>query len=134
MKTQKDKESLLEQFKKTPIVQIACQQSGVSRASFYRWKKEDSEFAKRADEAIAEGLLLINDLAESQLISAIRDKNMAAIALWLRQHHPRYAHRVEVTAEIKNSDHQLTPEQKALAENALRLANLPALDAQETYE
>lgn len=124
MKTQKEKESLIEQLKRAPIIQIACEKAGVGRATLYRWKNEDPVFAKAVETAINEGKYLINDVAESQLISLLRDKNMTAIMYWLRHHHPEYANRVEVTANLKQIDEKLTPEQEAVVQEALRLASL----------
>ena len=121
------KELLLEQLRKIPIVQIACERSGVSRATFYRWKSEDAEFKKSAEQAILDGEALITDMTESQLVSLIKDRNFHAIQLWLRHHHPKYNNRIEVTANIKNTN-ELTPEQKALIEKALSLAALPEPD------
>jgi hypothetical protein len=120
----KEKQSLTEQLKKTPIVQIACEKTGISRATFYRWHNEDPGFAQKADEALSEGSLLVNDMAESQLMSAIRDKNLTAIIFWLKHHHPGYTTRVEVLAKIKHDDEQLTPEQEALITRALKLAEM----------
>ncbi|HVU06639.1 MAG TPA: hypothetical protein VHE10_02530 [Candidatus Paceibacterota bacterium] len=120
-KTDKNKEILLEQFRKTPVIQIACEKTGVSRMTYYRWLKEDKEFEKLALEALAEGKLMVNDLAESQLISAIKDKNMTAIMQWLRHHHPEYKNKLEVTAVTRQEE--LTPEQEALVREALRLAS-----------
>lgn len=120
----KDKELLLEQLRKIPIVQVACQKVGVGRATYYRWRKEDKEFAKMADDALAEGNLLVNDMAESQLLSAIRDKNLVAIIFWLKHHHPAYATKMEVTAKFKSLEEKLTPEQEALLTKALKLAAL----------
>jgi ACT domain-containing protein len=119
-----NKELLIEQLKKTPIVQVACEKVGVGRATYYRWRKEDEEFAKLADEAISEGNFLVNDMAESQLMSAIRDKNLTAIIFWLKHHHASYATRVEVTARLKQDDEQLTPDQEALVMRALKLASV----------
>lgn len=119
-----NKELLIEQLKKTPIVQVACEKVGIGRATYYRWHKEDEEFTKLADEAIAEGSLLVNDMAESQLMAAIRDQNLTAIIFWLKHHHPLYATRVEVTAKLKHDNEQLTPEQEALVTKALKLAAL----------
>lgn len=119
-----NKELLIEQLKKTPIVQISCEKVGVGRATYYRWRKEDEEFAKLADEAISEGNFLVNDMAESQLMSAIRDKNLTAIIFWLKHHHASYATKVEVTARLKQEDEQLTPEQEALVMRALKLASV----------
>ena len=120
----KEKELLLEQLKKTPIVQIACEKLGVGRATYYRWRKEDSKFTEDADIAIEDGNKLINDMAESQLMSAIRDKNMTAIIYWLNHHHPAYATKMEITAKLKHDNEQLTPEQETLVIKALKLASV----------
>jgi hypothetical protein len=120
----RNKEQILEFLKKTPIVQIACEKSGVSRASYYRWRKEDQEFAQASDQALLDGSLLVNDMAESQLMSAIKDKNMTGIIFWLKHHHPAYATRVEITATNKNQEINLTDEQKDLLNKALEMAAL----------
>jgi len=120
----KNKEQLLEILKKTPIVQIACEKAGVGRATYYRWRKEDPEFANVSDQALLDGSLLINDMAESQMMSAIKDKNMTAIIFWLKHHHPAYATKIEITASNKNQDIVLTDEQKELLNKALEMAAL----------
>ncbi len=120
----KNREVLLEQLRKMPIIQIACDKAGVSRATYYRWRKEDEAFAAAGDQAIHDGSLLVNDMAESQLMAAIRDRNMTAIIFWLRHHHHSYANKLEVTAHLKHLDQSLTPEQQAIVEQALKLAAL----------
>lgn len=134
MKTDKNRELLLEQLKKTPIVQVACGKINISRATYYRWRKDDQEFAKTADEAITEGALLVNDIAESQLMSAIKDKNLTAIIFWLKHHHPSYATKVEVTARLKADNEVLTPEQESLVTKALKLAALIQDGREESNE
>ena len=124
MKKDKFKNSIIEQLKEMPIVQFACKKTGVSRASYYRWRKESPNFAKETDAAIAEGEALITDMSESQLISLIRDRNFQALQLWLRHHHPKYTNKVEITAQFKDPDEKLNPEQKAIIKKALRLASL----------
>ncbi len=120
------KKKLIEELKKTPIVQIACLKVNISRATYYRWRKDDKKFSRMTDKAILDGSLLINDLAESQLISAIKDKNITSLIFWLKNHHPTYATRIEVMAHLKSSsDESLTPEQQTLVKKALKLANLP---------
>ncbi len=66
MKTDKNEQLLLDCLRKTPIIQIACEKSGISRATYYRWRKENPKFGKMADEAIVEGESFINDMSESQ--------------------------------------------------------------------
>lgn len=120
----KEKAAVLEHLKKIPIVQIACEKSGVGRASYYRWRNEDADFKKAADEAMAEGVLFINDMSEAQVISLIRDKNWQAIRFWLLSHHPSYKTKVDFSGHITYSDdEELTPEQAALVREAMRLAS-----------
>lgn len=116
-----DKQTLLVQLKKTPIVQIACEKNGIGRSTYYRWKA-DEDFAKLADEAIAEGVSLINDMAESQLLAAIRDRNTSAIFYWLNHRHPSYSNKLEITGQIE--DKSLTPEQQKLIKTAMERASI----------
>jgi len=111
---------MLMQLKKTPIVQVACEKTGISRATYYRWRKEDPEFADKADIAIDEGLNLINDMAESQLISAIKDRNLTGIIFWLKNHHKNYSPKLEVTT--KNGDIPITDEQREIIKQSLDMA------------
>lgn len=122
-KTDETKALFLEQLKKTPIVQIACEKLGIGRATFYRWKVEDAEFTKQVEAAIFDGRLMVNDLAESQLIGAVRDRDMRAIMYWLKHHHTDYKSRLEIEATV-NTIHELSEEQKALIQQALKLAGI----------
>ncbi len=114
------KQSVLEQLKKTPIIQVTCEKLGISRATFYRWKKHDQEFSDAVDTALTEGAQLINDMAESQLITAIKNSNLTAIIFWLKNHHKNYSPKLEVTT--KNGDLPLTEEQKETIRKSLNLA------------
>lgn len=124
MKTNKSKELLIEQLRKTPIIQVSCEKTMIGRASFYRWRDEDKEFAKAAEKAIAEGEMLITDLSELQLINLIRDKNFPAINLWLRVHSKKYSNKVEVTGSLNIKEKPLSAEQQELVKKALGLAGL----------
>lgn len=119
-----DKAVLIEQLKKTPIVQITCEKCGVSRATFYRWKSEDLDFAEQVDSATSDGLSLITDMAESQLISAIKDRNLTGIIFWLKTHHKDYKPKLELSGKVEVDNKALTDEQKELIEKALKLAGL----------
>lgn len=124
MKSKRQKEEVLEILRRTPIVQTACSKAGISRASFYRWKSESKTFAKQADEALAEGCELINDLSESQLLTAIKNQNMTAIQFWLRNRHKAYAEKLRVMAEVEHKESPLTSSQRALIKKALSLAGI----------
>lgn len=132
MKGEKDKKLIIEQLKKTPIIEVACQKAGVARATFYRWKAQDPEFARQADEALSEGLLLMNDLAESQLLSAIRDKNLGALTFWLKHRHEAYRNKVEISGRFKHSYEELSEEDKQLVREALKLGLSMETSEQET--
>jgi ACT domain-containing protein len=119
-----DKEKLLERLRKTPIIEVACKQADIPRSTYYRWRKEDQEFEVACVEAIEQGASLINDLAESQLISAIKDKNITAILYWLKHRHPAYTSRLELSGTLNHEAEVLNSEQEALVLKALELAQL----------
>jgi len=126
MKQNKIKNLLVGQLKQTPIIQIACKKVGVSRATYYRWRI-NKKFSKESDIALSEGLKLVNDMAESQLLSAIQEKNMTGIIFWLKHRHPAYGNKLEISGQLRHIQEDLTPEEKSLVKKALKLA-LPAQD------
>src|SRR3990167_8803894 len=115
-----DQQLLLEHLRKTPIIQLVCEKTGIGRATYYRWRKEDQSFAEMADQALQESVSLINDLAESQLLSSIRDRNMTAIIFWLKYRHKSYSTKIELSGSLKTTG-SLTPEQQELLEKAIKL-------------
>lgn len=125
----KTKKLFIEQLKKTPIIQICCEKLNVSRATFYRMKASDKKFGQKADQAIAEGRKLVNDIAESRLLTAIQNGNLQSIMYWLRFNHPLYGNKLEISGSITTSN-ELTPEQLKDIKKALLLANI----RKETYE
>ena len=127
----KNKTQLLDQLKKLPIIEIACEKIGIGRATYYRWRKEDPEFGQIADEALFSGRNLINDMAESQLLNQIKDQNLTAIIFWLKHNHPSYGNKLEVTAKVDGQNVPLTPEQEKLVKESLRLASLIPPETQE---
>lgn len=122
MDTKKSKSEVLKHLVSTPVVQVACKKAGVSRATYYRWCKSDKSFKKEAEEALREGIGLINDLAESKLITNISEQNMTAIIYWLKNHHPSYKEKLEIST--KPSDESLSKEQQAAITKALELSPL----------
>ena len=59
----KEKQLVIENLKRMPIIEVACNKSGISRATFYRWKEQDAEFSQAAEKAQAEGDALVGDIA-----------------------------------------------------------------------
>lgn len=134
MKTSKQKQLILEQLKKTPIIQVATEKVGIARSSFYRWKNLDPKFAVAVDEAIDQGVSLMNEYAESMLISAMKNQNLTAVFYWLNHRHPAYETRVRVDGRIKHQTDQLTPEQTELIERALKNAGLLLAESETPNE
>ncbi|MFA5010052.1 MAG: phBC6A51 family helix-turn-helix protein [Patescibacteria group bacterium] len=124
MKTMSQKEEVLEILRRTPIVATACQKCGISRATLYRWKQESKTFAQQVDKALAEGCDLINDLAESQLLTAIKNQNLTSIMFWLRNRHSSYAEKLQVMAQVEHKNATLTPAQRAIIKKAFTLAGI----------
>ena len=85
----KERELLLAELRKTSIVAIACQKTGVSRATFYRWM-EDPEFSQEVALAQGEGRDAMNDAAESVLAKKIKEENLHAVKFWLTHNNERY--------------------------------------------
>ena len=119
-----DKNHLIKELQKMPIVEIACKRANVPRSTYYRWRKDDMEFANFCDEALVMSTDTINDLAESQLISAIKEKNTTAITFWLKHRHKAYKARVEISASAEKPLDELTTEQAEIVSKALALAGL----------
>ncbi len=121
---EKEKQLILENLKTTPIIQVVCQRASISRQTYYRWRAQDKQFAKMADEALFEGKSFINDLSESQLLAAIKDGNLTAVFYWLNHNHPSYANKLELDANLKLDTEKLTPQQEALVTRALKLVGV----------
>ncbi len=122
------KKQVVEQLEKTPIVQIVCQKGQISRATFYRWKKNDEEFSTKADKALCEGKKLINDYAESQVIAAIREGNITACFYWLNHNHKSYTNKLKISGEIKATLRKLSPGEQECIKKALELSRLSSGD------
>lgn len=104
MKKDRVQDKFLEELRKIPIVQVACERCGISRQSVYRWRKEDSDFAIYMDQALDEGEELLNDLCESQLLALVKDKNFQAIKYRLDKRHPKYRKPLQETKSGQELD------------------------------
>lgn len=122
MKKNKYQNQFLEELTRIPIIQVACEKTGLSRNSVYRWRKEDTAFAKKMDNALSEGVALVNDMSESQLLNLIKEKNWPAISFWLRHRNENYKNKLEITA--KDDPEELTPAQAKVVKQALKLAKI----------
>ncbi len=129
MKKNKIQQAFLDHLRKIPIVLVACEKTGVSRNSIYRWRKEDPSFASEMDEALEEGTDLVNDMSESQLLTMIKEKNWSAVSFWLRHRNPKFKERIEITT--KTVSDALSPEQESIVREALKLATTKPHDTHD---
>ena len=75
------KQAMLQALEKSlGVVTVACKQSDIPRSTYYKWLKEDQEFAKAVKEI--ENIAL--GFAESQLHSQMRDGNTSATIFYLK--------------------------------------------------
>jgi predicted DNA binding protein len=130
MKKNKLQNQFFAELAKVPIVQIACEKTSISRNSIYRWRKEDVVFAKKMEEALADGEALVNDMSESQLLTLIKEKNFSAIRFWLNHRNPKFRDKVEVTSKFEDSG-ELTPSQAEVVRKALQLAKILPLNTND---
>lgn len=90
MKKASLEKTFLEELSKVPLISIACKNAGLSRQSVYRWMEEDAKFKKKVDKAMKNGERSINDLAESKMITKIKQEDFKAIKFWLENHKKNY--------------------------------------------
>lgn len=124
MKKNKLQDKFFEELRNIPIVQVGCEKTGISRNSVYRWKKEDKTFAKKMEQALADGVAFVNDMSESQLLTLIKEKDYRSISFWLKHRNDNYKNKVELSATIHTRDEPLTKDQKKVIREALRLSSL----------
>jgi hypothetical protein len=120
MKKNKFEKEFLDELSRVPIVQFACEKTGLSRQTIYRWRKEDKEFANKMDQATENGIAFVNDMSESQLLTMIKEGKFPAVRLWLTNNHTRYTNKLHITKTEENKE--LTKEQKATIKEALSLS------------
>lgn len=102
MKNQTVKNKFLEELARTSIVGVACERSGISRQTYYRWRNVDSDFYMKADQAMAIGVELNNDLSESVVLNAIRQNDVGTAKWYLSNRHKEYRRPFIVQSNTKN--------------------------------
>jgi len=115
IETEKQKKAIVSQLRKTPIVQLACERTGVGRSTYYKWRAGDKIFARVADRSLEAGKFFINDLAESKLLGLVKNDNLTAIIFWLKHNHPTYAAVNRVIHEYEIVTDRLSVEEESIA-------------------
>lgn len=117
-KTEKNKREMVAELQKMPIVQVACERVGVSRAAYYKWRLDDAPFARAADRALEASKFRVNDMARSQLLRLIQSGNLTAIIFWLKNNDPAFSNRVthqyDFRYPLKSAEEERSAEQLTL--------------------
>lgn len=115
------KGEMIIQLKTSPIVEVACARVGISRTTHYRWMRQDPKYADEVYKAMDEGIAVISDNAETQLVNLIKNGSLGAIVYWLRHRHSAYANRLQIALE-RAAEESLTPEEEEEVRRAQELA------------
>lgn len=94
MSTPNDKKRFLEALRTSHMVLPTCRKTQISKSKYYRWRQQDSKFAKAADAAIQEAIDIVNDVADSTIVNGVRDQDRDYTKFWLSHRHPAYAERL----------------------------------------
>ncbi len=84
------------------IVSTACNRTGISRSSFYKWYKEDEEFRKKVDEIDNVKL----DYVETKLFKNIENEKEKSIIFYLQHkgHKRGYVQRQNINLTSNEED------------------------------
>lgn len=127
---QQKKEGLKDQLdKQMGNIRLACRKIGISRNTYYRWKKEDEEWGKKMDEIKEEKDEEMNDYAEGKLYEHIKDDNIASLIFYLKTRHPSYGQKLKLEGEIKHNL-KLSKDEKELLNRAIKIASSSGEDTE----
>lgn len=109
--TKKEKqEQFLSHFRKSHgIVSFACQQVGITRACYYKWRENDPKFREKADEIEEETI----DHVESKLYNAIDKGELTAIIFYLKTKGKKrgYVEKAEQSISVKEERTEMSREE-----------------------
>ncbi len=106
-KTERKKSKVLKALVESKgIVAYACEAAGITRKTFYEWKKDDPEFAEKVDD-ITEATL---DRVEGKLLEAINDDNITAIIFYLKTKGRKRGYVEQIDTNVTNSFEKLMQE------------------------
>jgi transposase len=90
MKNRYEQSKFIKILEEAPFISYAAKKSGISRATIYRWKKNNPEFREQLEKALNSGREHLVDIAEMALVEKIKGKDMTAIKFFLQHNDKRY--------------------------------------------
>jgi hypothetical protein len=86
----KQQDKVLEHLRESGNVSFACKRAGLSRETYYRWIKDNEDFAVKAQQSITDGKSFVNDLAHTKLMQSINEGYFPAVKFQLINCHDDY--------------------------------------------
>jgi hypothetical protein len=130
-KTKANLVKIIESLEKTPIIEIACAKLKISRSTLYRWIESEPGFRIKVEEALDTGRSIVTDVAESHLISGVKEGEKGYVKYWLSNNCVRYK-KNQVEEEPEEED--LTDEEKEDIANCMRAWSNPKISEDERDE
>lgn len=112
------------------IVSYACQQTGISRYTYYEWLKSDAKFKKLALE-ITEYVI---DLVEAKLLSNINEGDTTAIIFFLKTKGRKRGYVERQELHVKQVDKFELMTEEELTSKIETLRNTLEIDEQTTID
>jgi len=108
---------LVEAFKNDFTVQEACSYAGISKDTFYRWKKENEEFSDEMERS----KMFIATQAKKVIAKSIMEGSIKTSKWFLERRDERYSTRQKLTF---SQPEPLTQQEEEELKNALKMAGL----------
>lgn len=122
MHSDRKKKMLLEQIRKTGIVQAACTKTNIARGTYYRWIREDLDFKMASEQALIEGAEIHGDIAENTVVKAASNGDVNAAKFILM--HRRKPYRKRLIVDIQNTA-GISPERVEAIGRAVKMWKQP---------
>ena len=108
-KKEKQKQFLSHFRPRRGIVSFACQQVGITRSCYYKWRENDPKFREKADEIEEETI----DHVESKLYNAIDKGDLTAIIFYLKTKGKKrgYVEKAEQSISVKEERTEMSREE-----------------------
>lgn len=90
---------MVEYLERTPVVESACSKLGIARSTHYRWMESEPEYKNDIERALQQGRSVVDDVAESHLISGVKNGQIGAVKFWLANNNDRYKRSVQIVKQ-----------------------------------
>lgn len=82
-----ERKAFLEALEKTPFIALACKKTGISRATVYRWMRDDIDFRIAVKQAVHSIHDKLGEAAYSVVQEKVKEKNFTAARFVLTHYH-----------------------------------------------